>query len=111
MLTSFTLYLWEFKFSHIKIWCIKLLSIKLWYQWIYLYSFLCQDQLKEEIFWREQASGLEEMHFTAMEGAQMWEWLGGFSPRSWCDPDISQSEISELSKGCQVLSLLVQGAY
>lgn len=75
-----------------------MLSIKLWYQWIYLYSFLSQDQLKEEIFRREQARGLEEMHFTAVEGTQVWEWLGGFSPRSWCDPDISQSELSELSE-------------
>lgn len=41
---------------------------------------------------------MEEMHFTAMEGTQVWERLGGFSPRSWCSPDISQSEISELSK-------------
>lgn len=42
--------------------------------------------------------GLEAMHSTAVEGAQVWEWLCGFSPRSWCNPDISQSEISEPSE-------------
>lgn len=89
---------------------LKMLCIKFQYQWIYLRSFLRQDQLNEGIFWRGQASGLEAMLSTAVEEAQVWEWLFGLSPRSWCNPDISQSEISELSEGCQVLSLLVQAA-
>lgn len=76
----------------------KMLCIKLQYQWIYLHSFLSQAQLNEGIFWRGWASGLEAMHSTAVEGAQVWEWLCGFSPRSWCNPDISQSEISEPSE-------------
>lgn len=50
-----------------------MLCIKLQYQWIYLHSFLSQAQLNEGIFWRGRASGLEAMHSTAVEGAQVWE--------------------------------------
>lgn len=50
-----------------------MLCIKLQYQWIYLHSFLSQDQLKEGIFWRGQSSGLEAMHSTAVEETQVWE--------------------------------------
>lgn len=50
-----------------------MLRIKLQYQWIYLHSFLSQDQLKEEMFWRGRASGSKAIHSTAMEGTQVWE--------------------------------------
>lgn len=72
-LTSFTLYLENLSLVILRFNTLKMLCIRFQYQWIYLCSFLCQDQLNEGIFWRGQASGLEEMLSTAVEEAQVWE--------------------------------------